>query len=135
MSEHTETAVETMEPEGVDTVMVLIMGAVFSIVLFVIIVLLIAWFRASEQSAIETKTYSTRNDALVNLVSDQKAELELYGVVDAKAGVFSIPIDVAIDLIASENSFKAQMDAVKNGAGDAPAATAVTVVPKDESRS
>ncbi len=117
MTEQPEHLNETMEGEGVNAVAVALAIILFAIVLFAIIVFLTAFYRVSERSVWESKSFAAREDKFINLSSAQQAELTSYGVVNPSKGIVSIPIDVAMEIIVRENSFKNQVSALREATG------------------
>jgi len=109
MTDTNEHVSETMESEGVNASAVALALGLFAIILFVIIVFLVAFYRASERSVWESKSFAARDDKYITILSDQQAQLSTYGVVNPAKGIVTIPIDVAMDIVVSENSFKNQM--------------------------
>lgn len=98
-----------MEHEGVNTAEVLIGALIFSILLFVTIVVTFAGYRYAENAEVRGKKYTAGNDWLENIIAAQEAELGGYKVVDASSGKATIPIDDAIEIVAGENMLGARM--------------------------
>lgn len=117
MTEQPEHFNETMEGEGVNATAVALAITLFAIVLFAIIVFLTAFYRTSERSVWESKSFAARADKFINLASSQQSELLSYGVVSPSKGIVSIPIDIAMEIVVRENSFKNQVSALKEASG------------------
>jgi len=79
-----------------------VVGIISAILLFVIIVVLQAFFYQAEQSEIERKVYSQPYQALQQLDANQLEILNSYGWVSEGDGVVHVPIERAIDLVAAE---------------------------------
>ena len=79
-----------------------VVGIISAILLFVIIVVLQAFFYRAEQGELEKKVYSQPNQALQQLDADQLELLNSYGWLSEGDGVVHIPIERAMDLIAAE---------------------------------
>ena len=80
-----------------------VVGIISAILLFVIIVVLQAFFYRAERSELEKKVYSQPYQMLQQLDADQLELLNSYGWVSEAEGVVHIPIERAMDLIAAEN--------------------------------
>ncbi len=80
-----------------------VVGIISAILLFVIIVVLQAYFYGAEKSELERKVYSQPYQALQQLDADQLELLNSYGWVSEAEGTVHVPIERAIDLIAAEN--------------------------------
>ena len=80
-----------------------VVGFISAILLFVIIVVLQAFFYRAEKSELEKKVWSQPYQALQQLDANQLELLNSYGWVSEAAGTVHIPIDRAMDLIAAEN--------------------------------
>jgi hypothetical protein len=80
-----------------------VVGIVSAILLFVIIVVLQAFFYRAEKSELEKKVYSQPYQALQQLDANQLELLNSYGWISEAEGTVRIPIDRAMDLIAAES--------------------------------
>jgi len=80
-----------------------IVGIISAILLFVIIVVLQAYFYGAEQSELERKIWSQPYQALQQLDANQLELLNSYGWVSEAEGTVHVPIERAIDLIAAES--------------------------------
>jgi hypothetical protein len=80
-----------------------VVGIISAILLFVIIVVLQAYFYGAEQSELERKVYSQQYEELQKLDANQLELLNSYGWVSEAEGTVHIPIQRAIDLIASQS--------------------------------
>ncbi len=79
-----------------------VVGIVSAILLFVIIVVLQAFFYRAEQGELERKVYSQPYQALQQLDANQVELLNSYGWVSEADGVAHVPIERAMELIAAE---------------------------------
>jgi hypothetical protein len=80
-----------------------VVGIISAILLFVIIVVLQAFFYRAEQGELERKVYSQPYQALQQLDANQLELLNSYGWISESEGTVRVPIDRAMDLIAAEN--------------------------------
>ena len=80
-----------------------VVGFISAILLFVIIVVLQAFFYRAEQGELEKKVYSQPYQALQQLDADQLELLNSYGWVSQADGVAHIPIERAMDLVVAES--------------------------------
>jgi hypothetical protein len=79
-----------------------VVGIISAILLFVIIVVLQAFFYRAEQAELELKVYTQPYEALQQLDSKQLEQLSSYGWVSESDGVARIPIERAMDLVTAE---------------------------------
>ena len=79
-----------------------VVGIISAILLFVIIVVLQAFFYRAEQSEFEKKVSSQPYQALQQLDANQLELLNSYGWVSEAEGTVHIPIERAMELIAAE---------------------------------
>ena len=80
-----------------------VVGFISAILLFVVIVILQAYFYRAEQGELEKKVYSQPYQALQQLDADQLELLNSYGWVSQADGVVHIPIERAIELVATKD--------------------------------
>ena len=79
-----------------------VVGIISAIVLFVIIVLLQAWFYQAEEDERFRKIYSQPYEELQKLDNQQLETLGSYGWVSEGDGVAHIPIERAMELVVAE---------------------------------
>jgi hypothetical protein len=79
-----------------------VVGIISAILLFVIIVVLQAYFYDAEQGELEKKVYTQPNQALQQLDASQLELISSYGWVSQADGVVRIPIERAMELVAAE---------------------------------
>jgi len=79
-----------------------VLGIIGAIALFVIIVLVQALFYRMEDQELARKVYSQPYEALQTLDADQREQLGTYRYVNEREGVVRIPIQRAMELLASE---------------------------------
>jgi len=113
---------ESGEP---NTSLTALVGIVFAILLFVVVVLLQAYFYRAEQQETVRKVVAVAPEQLSQLRAQQQELLHSYKLVDQGKGVVAIPIDLAMKLVVSEGGRspwpQVQPPAVP-AAGKAPAA-------------
>ena len=80
-----------------------VIGIISAILLFVIIVVLQAYFYQAEQGELERKVYSQPYQALQQLDANQIELLNSYGWVSEAEGTVHIPIQRAMELVAAES--------------------------------
>jgi len=79
-----------------------LVGIVFAIGLFVVVVLLQAFFYRAEQEENVRKVVAVAPQELSQLRAQQQELLHSYKVVDQQKGVVAIPIDLAMKLVVQE---------------------------------
>ena len=87
---------ETGEP---NTPLTALIGVVFAIVLFALVVFLQAFFYRAEEGENARKVVAVAPEELSQLRAQQVETLNSYRVIDPKAGVVAIPIDRAMELV------------------------------------
>ena len=80
-----------------------VVGIISAILLFVIIVVLQAYFYGAEQSELERKVWSQPYQTLQQLDANQLELLNSYGWVSEAEGTVHGPIQRAMELIATES--------------------------------
>ena len=90
---------ESGEP---NTPLTALVGIVFAILLFVVVVLLQAFFYRAEQQENVRKVVAVAPEQLSQLRAQQQELLHSYKLVDPGKGVVAIPIDLAMKLVVSE---------------------------------
>ena len=90
---------ESGEP---NTPLTALVGIVFAILLFVVVVLLQAFFYRAEQQENVRKVVAVAPEQLSQLRAQQQELLHSYKLVDPGKGVVAIPIDLAMTLVVSE---------------------------------
>jgi len=90
---------ESGEP---NTSLTALVGIVFAILLFVVVVLLQAYFYRAEQQETVRKVVAVAPEQLSQLRAQQQELLHSYKLVDQGKGVVAIPIDLAMKLVVSE---------------------------------
>jgi len=103
-----------------------LVGIVFAILLFVVVVLLQAIFYRAEQQENVRKVVAVAPQELSQLRAQQEELLHSYKVIDLQKGVVVIPIDVAMKLVVVEGGKPpwpaVQSTALKPAAASAAAA-------------
>ena len=90
---------ESGEP---NTPLTALVGIVFAIFLFVVVVLLQAFFYRAEQQENVRKVVAVAPEQLSQLRAQQQELLHSYKLVDPGKGVVAIPIDLAMKLVVNE---------------------------------
>jgi type II secretory pathway pseudopilin PulG len=85
-----------------NTPLTALVGIVFAILLFVVVVLLQAFFYRAEQQENVRKVVAVAPQELSQLRAQQEEVLHSYKVIDPQKGVVAIPIDVAMKLVVDE---------------------------------
>lgn len=80
-----------------------VIGIISAILLFVIIVVLQAFFFGAQQTEVERKVLTQPNQVLQQHEASQLELLNSYGWVSEGDGVVRIPIERAMELVAAEN--------------------------------
>jgi hypothetical protein len=80
-----------------------VVGIISAVLLFVIIVVLQAYFFDAERAELEKKVYTQPDQALQQLDASQLELISSYGWVSQADGVVRIPIERAMELVAAEN--------------------------------
>ena len=79
-----------------------VVGIISAILLFVIIVVLQAFFYSAEQRELEKKVYSQPYQALQQLDAKQLELLTSYGWVSEAEGLVRVPIERAMELVVAD---------------------------------
>ncbi|MEE4273984.1 MAG: hypothetical protein V2I67_20070 [Thermoanaerobaculales bacterium] len=79
-----------------------VVGIISAIALFVIIVLLQAWFYSAEEKERARKITSQPYEELQKLDNNQLERLNSYGWISERDGVAHIPIERAMQLVSEE---------------------------------
>jgi hypothetical protein len=80
-----------------------VVGIISAVLLFVIIVLLQAWFYSAEEAEQFRKIHSQPYQELQNVDNEQLEQLASYGWVSEADGVTHIPIERAMELVVAES--------------------------------
>ena len=92
----------TAHREDIDTPLIVVVGILFAILTFVVIVLLQAWFYRIQAEEHHAKNVAPRSDELTRAVADQEADLHRYRWLDRDEGLVGIPIERAMELVVRE---------------------------------
>jgi len=90
------------EKEELDTPAIVTIGIVASVLVFVIIVLLQAYFAEAQRQEWQRKVVAPRSEELVAAQSDQETQLNTWRWIDRANGVVAVPIARAMELVARE---------------------------------
>jgi hypothetical protein len=113
---------EEQEP---NTPLTAVVGLVFAILLFVVIVLLQAFFYRAEDEENVRKVVAVAPEALSQLRAQQEELLHSYKIIDPQKGVIAIPIDLAMELFVQDGG-KTPWPVVQPPAVPAPMPTPAT---------
>ena len=91
-----------------DTPVTLVAGVVGAILLVICVVLLQAYFHASEKQEALRKVVAVVPEELAQARADQLGVLNSYRWIDEKAGVVGIPIERAMALVVAERAAQAR---------------------------
>lgn len=106
-------------PSDPNAPLTVLVGVVGAVVLFVVIVLLQAFFYRAERAERERKVVAVGAEELSQLRARQRDQLNSYRWVDPKAGVVAIPIERAMDLVV-EGKGRAASTAAASEAAPSP---------------
>jgi hypothetical protein len=96
--------------EGIAASQIMAIAVSILVVILVAVVVLFGWYGQVAQDA-QSELTSTDNYQLLQETRTQQQEaLSQYGVVDEEAGVYRIPIDRAMDVVAAEEYERTQAD-------------------------
>jgi hypothetical protein len=87
---------EEQEP---NTPVTAVVGLVFAILLFVVVVVLQAYFYRAEEAENVRKAVVVAPEELSQLRAQQQERLHSYKIIDPKKGVIAIPINLAMKLL------------------------------------
>ena len=77
-------------------------GALFVILLFVMIIMLQAYFYRAARQEYNTKVVAPRNEVLLASLAEQQQQLHSYRWIDPEKGVVGIPVQRAMELVIQE---------------------------------
>jgi hypothetical protein len=90
--------------DELDTPLIVVIGILFAILTFVIIVVLQSWFYKVQADENYKKVVAPRTEAFSSQIAEQRADLHSYGWVDQKQGIVRIPVERAIELLVQEHA-------------------------------
>jgi len=85
--------------EDLNLPLILTIGILFVVLLFVLIVLLQAYFYEAERQEHYTKVIATRSEELDTARAEQEQQLRGYRWTDQQQGIVGIPIEKAMELV------------------------------------
>jgi len=88
--------------ENLDTFMVVTVGMLLVILVFVLILLLQAWFYSAQTEEYTRKVIEPRNEQLASAIADQQTRLHSYRWIDQENGVVGIPVERAMEKVVRE---------------------------------
>lgn len=99
--EHAHLPTQETEPLGISVKLVALTGVIFVLLLVSILAFTQAGVRFAYQQQ-EKQRWLDPNLELRQLETEQLTAIQRYGVVDREAGVYTIPIDAAIEAVAED---------------------------------
>jgi len=106
-----------------NTPLTAVVGLVFAILLFALVVLLQAYFYRLEQEENARKVVAVAPEELSQLRAQQQELLHSYKLLDPQKGVVAVPIDLAMGLVVREGG-KSPWPSVQPPVGTPPAGPA-----------
>jgi hypothetical protein len=97
----------TATKDDLNTPLIVVIGVLFAILTFVLIVLLQAWFYQQQVKENLAKVVAPDPQELTAVMAQQQAELHSYRLIDGEQGIVAIPIERAMELIVQEASTSA----------------------------
>lgn len=97
--------------EGVAASQIIAIAVSILVVILVAVVVLFGWYGQVSQETRATASDTQNYQLLEQTRTEQEAAISQYGVVDEEAGVYRIPIEEAMDLMATEEAQGAQSGA------------------------
>ncbi len=88
--------------DNLDNGLILTIGALLVVLVFVIILLLQAWFYKAQHDERVRKVVAPRSEELISALADQQDGLHRYRMLDPETGRVAVPIERAVQLIVSE---------------------------------
>ena len=110
---------EEQEP---NTPLAAVVGIAFAILLFVVVVVLQAFFYGAERAENLRKVVAVAPEELSQLRAQQEELLHSYKVIDPQKGVIAIPIDLAMKLLVRDGG-RTPWPEVQPPAGPVPSPT------------
>jgi hypothetical protein len=107
-------------PSDPNAPLTVLIGVVGAVLLFVVIVLLQAFFYHQERAEVERKVVAVGAEDLSQLRARQRDQLSSYRWVDAKAGVVAIPIERAMELVVQGKGHGPSVPATASGGASVP---------------
>ena len=89
--------------QEVNVPLILTIGIVSGIMLLVIVIGTQAWFQSEEQAEFATKALEYPHQALIDLQTQQRTNINSYRWVDKKNGVVTVPIGLAMQEMLQTN--------------------------------
>ncbi len=90
------------EKRDINAVKVLILGAIGAVVIIILLVIMYQYFASSSRKMVEDVVLKPQSVAIRELRARETEELNSYKLLDAEKGIYRIPIDRAMQLIADE---------------------------------
>jgi hypothetical protein len=107
--------------EGIAASQIMAIAVSILVVILVAVVILFGWYGQVAQESRSALTNTENYQLRQKTEAENEAELSQYGVIDKEEGVYRIPIDQAMDIIATEEYRRAQSASDEDGrASDSP---------------
>ena len=94
--------------EGIAANQIMAIAVAILVVILVAVVVLFGWYGQVAQETRATSSDTQNYELLQQTRTEQEAAISQYGVVDEEEGVYRIPIDRAMDVVATEEYQRAQ---------------------------
>jgi hypothetical protein len=94
--------------EGVAASQIIAIAVAILVVILVAVVVLFGWYGQVSQETRAAATDAQNYQLLEETLREQEAAISQYGVVDEEEGVYRIPIDEAMDVVATEEYQRTQ---------------------------
>jgi hypothetical protein len=95
---------EGYEKRDVNVFMVIGLAVISVVILIVILLFLNNYFVEAKEQMVYVEQLQPESIDLKSLIDAEKKELSSYKILDAKRGVYQIPIDLAMKLLVKEAS-------------------------------
>lgn len=102
------------EKRDINPTKVFLAGLAGVVVIVIVVIFIINYFTATREEIIYEEVLKPESAALRELHAREEEELNSYAVLDAKKGVYRIPIKRAMELMAEE-AYQARVKAGGNG--------------------
>ena len=98
-----DTAKPGYESEDASTTKIIIVGIISALLLIVILIALKQYFQAATEKQVYEAVLKPESVALRELRVKENETLNSYKIIDAQNGVYQIPIDSAMQILARES--------------------------------
>jgi hypothetical protein len=98
------------EKRDINPVKVFLFGMAGVVVIVVLVIFMVNYFTATREELVYEAVLKPESTALRELRAREEEELNTYAVLDAKKGIYRIPIKRAMELMAEE-AYQARLEA------------------------